>query len=430
MTNGQIISRFDLPDRSDGTADSPILVDGPRIAGSAGDGRVLIDRPWISWSPANSPSSYQESRDAFLASSSGEKLDDAQPLDGIDDCDVDVTSGSVNGGGWWLACNMSDGLRVRRFDNHDVPLGDTSIETTWLDASDLQATVAPDPSGRALFVWDPTSQDLTRLDLATGETTDGHGTPPTADLLSALGAWIEPAAAAKTIATPTITVSPDGTRVYALGFFQQPIDHGHAIPASGVSAFDATSLDLEWEAGGGDAHSIATNADGSLVLWQPVGPPLRLKRGSPRRVSTSCPLTTSATSPSTSRVRSYRRPTRRSVSAAIVRSSRASITRTDAASSRSVARRSTISTSNLGGVLANPTGKDDSVDPRQTRGRGGDRFGGTTHEHGRGRAWPDRRRRKTRPAPSPFPRLRPRPPAARIRARARPASQWRPSDRR
>ncbi len=266
MTNGQIISRFDLPDRSDGTADSPILVDGPRIAGSAGDGRVLIDRPWISWSPANSPSSYQESHDAFLASSSGEKLDDAQPLDGIDDCDVDVISGSVNGGGWWLACNMSDGLRVRRFDDHDVPLGDTSIETTWLDASDLQATVAPDPSGRALFVWDPTSQDLTRLDLATGETTDGHGTPPTADLLSALGAWIEPAAAAKTIATPTITVSPDGTRVYALGFFQQPIDHGQAIPASGVSAFDATSLDLEWEAGGGDAHSIATNADGSLVL--------------------------------------------------------------------------------------------------------------------------------------------------------------------
>ena len=105
--------------------------------------------------------------------------------------------------------------------------------------------VAPSPDGRSVFVWDPSTLAITRVDLATGSTTIGHGTTGTAAAatgpLAALGGWLAPTAAAKSVLRGGVVVSPDGTRVYAIGV-QATAGVGGPSGSSGVFAFDATTL--------------------------------------------------------------------------------------------------------------------------------------------------------------------------------------------
>ena len=125
--------------------------------------------------------------------------------------------------------------------------------------------------GSGLYLWDAIDLRIHRVDLRTGELTEGTATRPTAaapddDLFAALGRRIgeaiAPSVAAKFLLQPAMTVSPDGTRLYALGVSNA----NGALGSLGVFVIDATTLaEIDhWDATA-DFGSIAISPDGAFV---------------------------------------------------------------------------------------------------------------------------------------------------------------------
>jgi hypothetical protein len=165
-----------------------------------------------------------------------------------------------------MACTRfsTSAVVVRRFDAAGTRLGDTSAPGGFGVDGDL---TAPSPDGRSLFVWNPTGALLTRIDLASGEKTEGRGATARVESgpLTALGEWLAPPVAAKTFLAGGIVVSRDGSRVYAAG-----LDPDAAIEetpgSAGIFVFDAASLQSlgRWDPTA-DFVSIAASADGRFV---------------------------------------------------------------------------------------------------------------------------------------------------------------------
>jgi len=131
-----------------------------------------------------------------------------------------------------------------------------------------------DPATGRLFHWNPARRVLTRIDLATGRVSGTAtaaqartGSPDPADGLAALGRtvgqWLAPAAVAKTILQPSIALSPDGTRIYALGMTTpERSDPG----STGVDVFDTVAMRAisHW-APPADLVSVGASPDGKYV---------------------------------------------------------------------------------------------------------------------------------------------------------------------
>jgi hypothetical protein len=172
---------------------------------------------------------------------------------------------------------------VRRATLDGRSLGDIDLSTTFPDTY-LPGRVL-DRAGGALYVWDPFSLTIARVDLRTGTisarvldrailaTSPGAGTgagagpgvDPLAGIARVLGRWIAPTAAAKIWLEPALALSPDGSRLYLLavnGKDFTDVDSGSA----GVIVLDSTSLGVldHWPPAA-DLVSIATSADGRFV---------------------------------------------------------------------------------------------------------------------------------------------------------------------
>ena len=262
---GAIVQRLDLPEKADGSGDSRTYVDAPRVVGTAG-GRVVIDRNGYTFAAAGA-NSYHTSSDVYLAALSGGSLGDPVALALGTGCGNDVTlAGGLTDGGLWLSCVTygSVGLNVIRRIKPDLSLaGDTSLSSAPVEG----ATTILSSDGTLLFAWNPSSLTLTRVDLATGETATGQAPRASvaADPLTALGRWLAPSAAAKSILQAGIAISPDGSRIYALGIDGNPAGEGF-VGSAGVLVFDARTLAPigRW-APTADLDSIAVSADGTLV---------------------------------------------------------------------------------------------------------------------------------------------------------------------
>lgn len=143
-------------------------------------------------------------------------------------------------------------------------LGDTEVNSTGEGGT---STVAPD--GSAAWFWTAMTRTITRVDLRTGEDTSGTAPEPAASTgggpLAALGRWLAPPATAEVFLQPGIVLSPDGSRIYALGI-RQAADGGPFGGSSGVFVFDAASLATvgNW-APTADFMSLAVSADGRFV---------------------------------------------------------------------------------------------------------------------------------------------------------------------
>jgi hypothetical protein len=176
--------------------------------------------------------------------------------------------GPLANGGAWIACSTG-GMEltvIRRFDAAGSRIGDVQVVGTGGIDAEL---VAPSPDGKSVFVWDPTTLTITRVDLATGSTKVGHGTTGTAAVgagpLAALGAWLAPTAAAKSVLRGGLVVSPDGAHVYAIGVHGTGGGEGLSGSA-GVFAFDSTTLaQVAHYEPTADYVSIAVSADGKFV---------------------------------------------------------------------------------------------------------------------------------------------------------------------
>jgi hypothetical protein len=157
---------------------------------------------------------------------------------------------------------------VRRLGLDGSEIGTTTVERTEgvFSGGSLVAR-----AGDALYVWDPVAAVLARVDLATGALTSspaasafiGGPLDAVAALGRRIGRWIAPTAQAKLMLDPGIVLSPDGTRVYAIGV-SSPGPSGRG--SSGVFAFDASNLSpLGHWAPTADFTSIAVSADGRFV---------------------------------------------------------------------------------------------------------------------------------------------------------------------
>ena len=152
---------------------------------------------------------------------------------------------------------------VRRLDGTGHSVGDTPIYGTAIES----ATAVTSPDGSELYVWDPSALVLHRVDLATGAETKASAAAATAalDPVTALGRWLAPSTSAKTFLQPAIAISPDGSRVYALGITGDPAGSG-LTGSAGVLVFDTATMAVvgRW-APTADFVSLALSPDGHLV---------------------------------------------------------------------------------------------------------------------------------------------------------------------
>lgn len=186
---------------------------------------------------------------------------------GLDEClgDDGFASASV----YYLECGPDLGTSLRRVDLAGKMLGETHIP------SELQTyplVSALDRNAGALLLWSGVTRSIARVDLTTGALT-GPVTAPLASAggpLGALGAvaggisdWLAPTAAAKIFLQPGIVISPDGSRVYALGLAQ---GEPGPLKSTGVFVFDSATLHqvAHWSPTA-DYVSLALSADGKLL---------------------------------------------------------------------------------------------------------------------------------------------------------------------
>jgi hypothetical protein len=250
-------------------AGEPVSQSAPNVEISPADDRIVLVSFWFVEEP-NNPRPEQ-GNDRWTATLDGQAIGAIEPLDGAAaaDCGTELDSGLIDAASYYLICgNLPGDLNVRR-------VGLDGSETWRTPIPPVQgeffggALVAR--SGDALFIWEPVGAGLARVDLANGQlTTSEPATAAGAGPLDAIGAlgrrlgdWIAPSALAKLLLDPGLVVSPDGSRVYAIGVTSSnPESRG----STGVFAFDAASLERlgQWDPTA-DFTSIAISADSRFV---------------------------------------------------------------------------------------------------------------------------------------------------------------------
>ena len=267
LRDGSVVSRLPLPDDSTGDEDSRRVVMAPRVIGSTvGDGQLLA-RDWYEWTPPASESpSYIADSEVFRARFTGGQWSDLAPVSLTGDCGATMLhGGGLPDGGTWLACGRGPQLTVLR---RITAEGGVAPDVRVAGGEGIDGdTTALSADRSALFVWDPASARLTRVNLATGEITRGDGLSARADAgpLAALGHWLAPPALAKSLLRGSVIVSPDGARVYAIGI-RQGVDERDLTGSAGIFVFDAMTLESRgiWQPTA-DFVSLAISPDSRFV---------------------------------------------------------------------------------------------------------------------------------------------------------------------
>ena len=267
LSTGTIASRLSLPDENDGADNTRRVVGAPTVVGSIGAGSTLIARGWYEFSPAVSQEAfYTFENDVFRAGFAAGTFGDLTPVPNANDCgDKVIRAGALSGDGFWLACT-SGGVRqtiVRRLAADGTLLGDARV--VGREGIDTDPT-AISADGTYLYVWDPSTATLTRVEVATGDESTGMAVGAVRDgPLSAFGRWLAPTVVAKSFLRGALAISPDGTRVYAIGVKEGATSHDTA-GSSGVFVFDAATMEpLDAWKPTADYVSLAVSPDGKLV---------------------------------------------------------------------------------------------------------------------------------------------------------------------
>jgi hypothetical protein len=245
LRTGEIVNRRDFPDISDGGEDSRTVVEAPTVVGAQGD-ELVVGRSWANLTPADSSvPTYSFDVDAFRVAYPGGVLGEPVAVPGMAGCgDLVRFGGMLPDGGTWVVCTRSNSFhtRLRRIASDGTTSPDVVVVAVTGLGGDA-STVSPD--GRTLFAWNPLAATMSRIDTATGELTTGDGRVARADAgpLVAFGRWLAPVASAKTFLESSVVLSPDGSRVYALGVTDLA-GETESAGSAGVFVFDAVTLEL------------------------------------------------------------------------------------------------------------------------------------------------------------------------------------------
>ncbi len=275
MASGRVLDRLALPDVSTGPDDAPVQGLAPRIVLSPARDRLLVTSTAYYFGPSGQD--YHEISTHHVATVDGSGLGPPGPFaSGVGPLapfapaaacpEGQAASGIADDGRAWLSCWTSGGglQTIRRIGPDGNVLGETGV-----NAGGEGGTLVAASDGSALWSWAPLTRTLTRIDLKTGQDVSTTApAPPTSsrdDWLAALGRWIAPSVGAKIFLDPGLVISPDGTRVYALGIDPAPSGAPYG-GSSGIFVFDARTLaPIDHWAAVTDYVSIAISADGRWV---------------------------------------------------------------------------------------------------------------------------------------------------------------------
>ena len=280
------------------TLAEPAVVDGrgrvrtaPAVALSPSGDAVLLSSLWYEDIPTSA--TVPLGTDHWIVPFDGTSLGEPAPAGGTtgDVCD-ELDAGllerrSADDPAYYAVCwSPNQRMLVKR-----MAAGGRLVDATDVPgpSGGFDGLTAVERRGDAVFIWSPDRRILTRFDLATTEIENspaptGAAGPsadgPLAAIGRGVGRWLAPTALAKVLLEPGIVVSPDGTRVYALGIDGPVGDDSSG--SSGVFVFDAASLEpLGTWAPLADLSSIAISGDGRLPLrGRPAGR-RRRRRGRP-----------------------------------------------------------------------------------------------------------------------------------------------------
>ena len=269
---GQVVQTLALPDVPTQVASASVYVAGARVTVAPGGTLAMIGRSmWYSgtgtqgsWHATASVRGGHLGPLSALAGGAG-------GLDGGNCAGSGGPAGFASATTYFEICSGDSGAIVRRVDVSGRPLGDTVLGGNTAVRFGLGTVV--DPAHHLLYVWDPFDRHLLRVDMTTGQITGRGALPaaaassdPLADAAHAFAAWLAPAVAAKMYLNPSLAISPDGSRLFALGTATaDPLAPGGG--STGVWVFAASSLQsvAHW-APVADYVSLTLNRDGSLLL--------------------------------------------------------------------------------------------------------------------------------------------------------------------
>lgn len=269
VASASVVHSLPVPvDRPAGSADKPISRNAPAVQVSPAGERVLLSSFWYVEDPNNA--TPEQGNDRWTATLDGQAIGPIEPVDGVAAADCgELDSGLIDATSYYLICGGQSGdLSVRRVGLDGSEAWRSPIER---GAGEFIGGALVARAGNALFVWDPVAAGMARVDLGSGELTTSQpatatGTGPL-DAVAALGRrvgnWIAPSALAKIFLDPGLVVSPDGSRVYAIGVTSS---NPEGSGSTGVFVFDAASLERlgNW-APTADFTSVAVSADGRFV---------------------------------------------------------------------------------------------------------------------------------------------------------------------
>ena len=262
LVTGSVVSDVSLPSDTSGEGTARRVVEAPRVVSSTGEDELVIGRSWYEFAPT-----YSFGTEAFRASFTSGSVGEPAAVPGMADCGDTVRfGGQLADGGTWVVCTRGGAFEatLRRVAGDGSTLPDVRVSGEMGIEGDATA-LSRDRS--AVFAWDPASATLTRIEIATGDKTSGEGLTARLDAgpLAALGRWLAPVAAAKSMLRSSVVVSRDGSRVYAIGV-KDSLENPDIKGSAGVFVFDAATLQLvDIYQPTADFVSLAASFDGRFV---------------------------------------------------------------------------------------------------------------------------------------------------------------------
>ena len=251
-----------------GSHAGPVTHSAPTVKVAPTGDEILLTGFWFVEDP-NNPNP-ESGIDRWIAPLAAQSIGDVTQVDAAAAVDCgEFDSGLIDAASYYLVCAGQSGeLTVRRIELDGSETGRTTIPRTDGEFSGGGLVAR---SGDGLYIWDPVRAVMSRVDLTDGALTmsqtaalSGGGPLDALGTIGRrLGDWLAPSALAKLLLEPGLVVSPDGTRIYAIGVASSdPEGRG----STGVYAYDAASLDqvAHWQPTA-DFTSIAVSADGRFV---------------------------------------------------------------------------------------------------------------------------------------------------------------------
>ena len=217
------------------------------------------------WYVASNQETPPSGVDHWSASFDGSSVAAFTPTRSTDtDSCQELAAGSVDTSTWWVVCATNGSTRFDR-----VGVDGTLVGSTPLPPSDGLSTPLVDPSGKDLYMWGPVGKTLTRIDIASGTVSTvtakiaATTADPVADLANAIGRWIAPPVAQRSLSIPGWSCRRTGR---ASSRSRPTSANGEGVSSQGVFAFDAATLEqvAHWPPTA-DLTSIAISPDGAWL---------------------------------------------------------------------------------------------------------------------------------------------------------------------